>query len=312
MNNTLIFIIIFFLLGMYIYYTDCIEGFAVDTATNDATNDAIKKATNDTIKKAVNDIYLADVDAIRNLSEVATKLQTAGVTLPGDFTVKGKININGVTTLNNNTILKKSLTVDNDINTKGKLKENGNDLVPKGTIVAYHPSNFTDATTDIVVPGGWALCDGTNGTPDLRGRFIKGASTTITSEPGIDVFGDGYVVGRKINNKSGVDDGILGISRTNKNSWIFKMKHGDYGGTDHMVLTKNELPKHTHTYDKVNVQGISASGSNKSYRAIDSNRFATVQSGDGSPPTAESTDGLFGSGHNNLPPYYVLTYIMKL
>lgn len=26
------------------------------------------------------------------------------------------------------------------------------------------------------IPSGWHLCDGTNGTPDLRSRFIKGAA----------------------------------------------------------------------------------------------------------------------------------------
>jgi len=31
------------------------------------------------------------------------------------------------------------------------------------------------------IPAGWALCDGNNGTPDLRGRFVKG-----TSNPGTD------------------------------------------------------------------------------------------------------------------------------
>jgi len=25
------------------------------------------------------------------------------------------------------------------------------------------------------IPAGWQLCDGTNGTPDLRGKFIRGA-----------------------------------------------------------------------------------------------------------------------------------------
>lgn len=30
----------------------------------------------------------------------------------------------------------------------------------------------------IAIPSGWALCDGTNGTPDLRDRFIVGAGTT--------------------------------------------------------------------------------------------------------------------------------------
>lgn len=28
------------------------------------------------------------------------------------------------------------------------------------------------------IPSGWALCNGSNGTPDLRGRFIVGAGST--------------------------------------------------------------------------------------------------------------------------------------
>jgi len=30
------------------------------------------------------------------------------------------------------------------------------------------------------IPTGWQLCNGTNGTPDLRDRFIVGAGTTYT------------------------------------------------------------------------------------------------------------------------------------
>lgn len=41
--------------------------------------------------------------------------------------------------------------------------------VPSGSIMAWHG----DANS---VPDGWAICDGTNGTPDLRGRFILGVS----------------------------------------------------------------------------------------------------------------------------------------
>ena len=39
--------------------------------------------------------------------------------------------------------------------------------VPKGTIVAWY-------STVAPVPSGWALCDGTGGTPDLRDRFLMG------------------------------------------------------------------------------------------------------------------------------------------
>lgn len=41
-------------------------------------------------------------------------------------------------------------------------------LVPTGTIIMWSGAAAT-------VPDGWALCDGNNGTPDLRDRFIVGA-----------------------------------------------------------------------------------------------------------------------------------------
>jgi len=34
----------------------------------------------------------------------------------------------------------------------------------------------------IDIPSGWALCDGTNSTPDLRNRFIVGAGDTYSVE----------------------------------------------------------------------------------------------------------------------------------
>jgi len=43
--------------------------------------------------------------------------------------------------------------------------------VPAGTICLWHGSIDT-------IPANWALCDGTNGTPDLKGRFIVGAGST--------------------------------------------------------------------------------------------------------------------------------------
>jgi hypothetical protein len=48
------------------------------------------------IREAVKQVYLADVQAIRNLSEVASKLQRDNnLILPGNLTVTGQINANG-------------------------------------------------------------------------------------------------------------------------------------------------------------------------------------------------------------------------
>ena len=41
--------------------------------------------------------------------------------------------------------------------------------IPYGVIVAYYSSTN--------IPNGWALCDGSNSTPDLRGRFILGSNS---------------------------------------------------------------------------------------------------------------------------------------
>ncbi|MDJ0891378.1 MAG: hypothetical protein QNK18_09335 [Gammaproteobacteria bacterium] len=42
--------------------------------------------------------------------------------------------------------------------------------IPTGVVVGWSGSVES-------IPAGWHLCDGTRGTPDLRGRFILGAST---------------------------------------------------------------------------------------------------------------------------------------
>jgi microcystin-dependent protein len=55
-----------------------------------------------------------------------------------------------------------SVTANNFIISGGSL------LIPTGVIVIWSGSIAT-------IPGGWALCDGTNGTIDLRSKFVYGA-----------------------------------------------------------------------------------------------------------------------------------------
>ena len=43
--------------------------------------------------------------------------------------------------------------------------------VPSNTIVMYHGSS---------APNGWAICNGSNGTPDLRDKFVVASGTTYT------------------------------------------------------------------------------------------------------------------------------------
>ena len=126
-------------------------------------------------------------------------------------------------------------------------------------------------------PPGWAICDGSNGTPDLRGRFILGAGQGI----GVDSNGDAFV------------DRIVGIS----------------GGAALHTLTTAQMPSHNHTtffkYFPAYYQGASYSDNNvpRIDAAIAQSAFTSTSTGGGA--------GGVTDAHNNMPPYYVLIYIMK-
>ena len=71
-------------------------------------------------------------------------------------------------------------------------------LLPVGTIVAWHRTVESGEP-----PEGWAVCDGANGTPDLRGRFLRGEHPDVETTGGrlshvvedlnIKVYGTGWV-----------------------------------------------------------------------------------------------------------------------
>ncbi len=123
------------------------------------------------------------------------------------------------------------------------------------------------------IPEGWALCDGSNGTPDLRDRFIVGA-------------GNSYIIGAtggSISHTHGV---------------------GTYAVGDH-TLTIAEMPAHTH--GSVLVSGSSfGDGVGGPFSVIGN----TGSTGGGQPHNHPFT-GTSGSADSR-PPYYALAYIMRL
>jgi uncharacterized protein YneF (UPF0154 family) len=80
MKINLIIVILIVIIAIYVFF-DCRQ-----------TKEKMADVSNST-KDAIREIYNADVQAIRNLSEVATKLQQGGLTHPGNLNVKGMIDI---------------------------------------------------------------------------------------------------------------------------------------------------------------------------------------------------------------------------
>jgi microcystin-dependent protein len=247
----------------------------------------------DDARQAVREVYNADIDAIRNLSTVASKLQAGGLTVPGDLRTRGNTFATGDMVMNggNNWLFHTpddnrrtmyvapskaygnedwnwgastefnadgTIIVKNNLNTNGKLLESGSALVPRGSIIMWNGSS---------APAGWALCDGGNGTPDLRGRFV------LSYHPGGGKAGQ--VPGANFNQIGGM------------------------GGEQVHTLTVGEMPSHSHTF---HMMGNANPGDN------------WIPSRGSNNPQATGRTHETGSNqpHNVMPPYYVLAYIMKL
>ena len=168
-----------------------------------------------------------------------------------------------------------------DGNCKYKVKKIGTDSgVLHGTILAFS-GNFSDGYPIDKATGNadttWHLCDGTNGTPDLRGRFILGAS-------------DAHAVGTT----GGEEATCLEIKHLPPHS---------FSGT-----TSTD-GNHSHT-----MSGASSGTSTNNIGRGAGTVYAHPETSTNGAHRHTFTTNTLGSGvaHNNMPPYYTLSYIMKL
>jgi microcystin-dependent protein len=181
-----------------------------------------------------------DANAINTLAQISTQLMAGGLTVPGNMNITGKLTV-------------------------------GSNLfsLPKGMIVAFDSYE---------APEGWAICDGTKGTPDLRNRFIIGASPNTL---------------------------------------------GTIGGNTTILLAPNNLPPHKHMSLLINSLGPQfdwgsdkwLGNGNQAFSGGGSARLGSGGSpfltGDGS-QVDKSESGLFNKPIDILPPFYALTYIIKI
>lgn len=147
--------------------------------------------------------------------------------------------------------------------------------VPSGGIIMW-------SGAIVAIPSGWFLCDGNNGTPDLRDRFIVGAGNT-------------YSVG----NTGGADSVTLSTSQIPSHTHTGTTSSA--GDHSHSVSIRDAWQGNT--VDN-NGGGFMYVGQNNT------NNYTTNTTGAHTHSfTSSSTGG--GSSHENRPPYYALAYIMK-
>lgn len=169
------------------------------------------------------------------------------------------------------------LDVSGTINVRGKIKENNNELLPYGSIMMW-------SGTIATIPGGWVLCNGNNGTPDLRNRFIVGA--------GADSSGIAMTTITGSDTKTGGSKDAPVVAHTHTGS----------------TTTNGE---HTHIYHRY-------TGTDILYGTIwndnnDGRYWDDPTGSSGSHNHSFTTDVTGASRDNaNLPPYYAIAFIMKV
>ncbi len=163
----------------------------------------------------------------------------------------------------------------------------GYGITPIGGVIMW-------SGADTSIPDGWALCDGNNGTPDLRERFVVGAGGNNSS-----------VVGGAYNPHA-------------------------IGGANLVTLTVNQIPSHRHalTDADITLWGGGHTHAIETSDGLNGKDYYGHESGD----NTNNHDNTFytnfggahdhgisgvtaysGSGHSheNRPPYFALAYIMR-
>jgi len=137
--------------------------------------------------------------------------------------------------------------------------------IPLGVITLWYGSIGS-------VPTGWYLCDGANGTPDLRNRFIVGAGSTYS-----------------VAATGGSADAIVVTHTHTATSTVTDPGHAHgIGGSLSLPTTANQAYP---------------AGNNATPQSATATTGITVA-------TTNASAGVSGT-NANLPPYYALAYIMK-
>ncbi len=136
--------------------------------------------------------------------------------------------------------------------------------VPSGVVVMW-------TGTIVDIPEGWFLCDGNNGTPNLKDRFIMGATTQT-----------------EMAKTGGSKDAVV-------------VAHSHTGST-------NTRGNHSHSISYASYSGTGSVGSSSGAGSVGSK--STSSAGNHSHSLSINSTGETGVD-KNLPPYYKLAYIMK-
>jgi microcystin-dependent protein len=276
--------------------TTALSSYYTSTATDSAITTALSSyytstATDSAISTALGDYYTSvDTDSAITTAlssyYTSTATDSAITTALGDYAPLESPSFTGTPSAPTPVTTDDSTTVATTEFTQALMQA----MLPQGVITMWSGSILS-------IPTGWVLCDGTNGTPDLRNRFIVGA-------------GDDYTVGDNGGEASSTLTTAELPGHTHTGTTDADGAHSHFvANGDTVNATTSPLSSST-TIGKNGSQastsfnyllGGTATTANQGLtdeEAAHSHTFTTASTGD-------------GSSFENRPPYFALAYIMK-
>lgn len=215
-------------------------------------------------------------NAIRELMAQVKDMQTGAdgdsLTISGTLVASGTLDVTG------------GFLLDGSAGTSGQvLASAGSGNTP--TWVSSFPSGGIILWSGSIasIPSGWYLCNGSNGTPDLRNRFVVGAFQDNSGVANTTITGSNSLTG-------GSKDAIV-VSHTHTATVTDP-------GHSHSTTPSTQFLRAT--------SGSNGSNSGSNWR----NDTLVVNSATTGITVSNSTEGSSGT-NANLVPYYALAYIMK-
>ena len=230
-------------------------------------------------------------NAIREMMAQLKEFQTGfagdGLTVGGELVSPNALRITG------------SLKLDSSFGSAGQvLVSSGSAATPTwgdafvtGMIMLWSGSTGT-------IPSGWALCNGSNGTPNLRNRFVVGAGSTYAvnatgGSANATLVSHNHTASTSVATKTGLT-GTLTLKNRGGSSYNNSLMAASTGSVSRLTSGQGNYGE--------GWEGEGGSGSSKATFALNHNHSAST-----------SVNSAGSSATNaNLPPYYALAYIMKL
>jgi hypothetical protein len=190
----------------------------------------------------------------------------------------------------------------------------GRSELPQGCIIMWHGTLAN-------IPGGYALCDGDNGTPNLLDKFVIGVANAVT-DPG--ATGGSYSVTlteAQLPIHTHIAEAVAAHSHAGSSA--------DSGGAHTHTASSNSTGSHTHSYDRLSGGRDVQSGDSYHYSSTNTgsagnhSHTITVDSGGSHTHTLSvSADGghtpvIGNTGSGSAitlpkPEYYAVAFIMKI